>query len=364
MDQKKENISQKNSLVQHVRVSGRFLWPFFLLLAFFLAAGCKEKKPSGNMDTTRTDARKNTPSRYEEQHPMTLAIMNDPVKPLGDVDLIETLPEGTDIPEGMIFVPGGISEIGSEMGLARERPVSSKKVKGFFMDQTEVTVAQFREFVRATGYRTQSESFGNSGVLNYQSGQWELRDGAYWAYPLGKNHPQAADNEPVTHVSWNDAVAYCQWAGKRLPTEAEWEHAARNARNAPDMYTWGGNLLKDPEGRYLANTWQGNFPYQNTGHDGFLYTSPVGAFGYNTLGLADMGGNVWEWTSDWYLSYSESQQTFVPQAESEKSMRGGSFLCNPSYCHGYRVSARSGSTPETGLFHVGFRTVKDLPTKP
>ena len=268
-------------------------------------------------------------------------------------------PPGVEVPEGMVYVPGGVARIGSEDGPAHERPVFEVRVEPFFMDVHPVTVAQFRAFVEATGYVTQAERFGDAGVYDDRTGGWRLVRGAHWRRPLGPDGPPAPDDHPVTQVSWHDAVAYAQWVGKRLPTEVEWEHAARGARNAPGPYAWGTSLVTD--GRHRANTWQGPFPGPNTLEDGFLYTSPVGAFGATELGLTDMGGNVWEWTADWFRPYVDRDRPFHPDARSEKVQRGGSFLCHESYCHGYRVSARSHSTPETALFHVGFRLVKDLP---
>lgn len=273
-------------------------------------------------------------------------------------DLSSRTMPAEETPEGMIFVPGGFTEVGSVNGLPREQPVLGTKLKGFFMDKSPVTVGDFREFTEATGYTTQAEKFGDAAIFNMDMRNWELKPGAYWAYPLGPDFEPAASNHPVTQVSFNDVLAYCEWAGKRLPTEAEWEHAARNGRNSRNKYSWGESIQVN--GEYKANIWNGVFPAYNTGDDGYLFTCPVGTFGENELGLTDMAGNVWEWCSDWYLPYGQDQDSYAPDQESEKVMRGGSFMCDPNYCHGYRVSGRSGSTPETGLFHVGFRCVMDI----
>lgn len=262
-------------------------------------------------------------------------------------------------PDGMVFVPGGKTQIGSNEGLPSEQPVFTADVKPFFLDVHLVTVAQYREFVEATGYRTQAEVFGNSAVFDFDTGEWSLVDGADWRHPFGPQRPAAEDDHPVTQVSWNDAVAYCEWVGKRLPTEVEWEHAARNARNGGPRYAWGDELVID--GAYMANTWQGRFPDFNTTADGYLATNPVGAFGETPLGLTDMGGNVWEWVDDWLRPYNQRGTPFTPNKESKKVQRGGSFLCDPAVCHGYRVSGRADSTPETGLCHTGFRCARDIP---
>ncbi len=262
-------------------------------------------------------------------------------------------------PEGMVYVPGGVTHVGAEDGLPEERPVFAAEVGSFFMDRQPVTVAQFRPFVEETSYATEAERFGNAGVLDFEAGQWGLVEGATWQQPRGPDGPAALDDHPVTQVSWHDAVAFCEAAGKRLPSEVEWEHAARNARDDRRPYAWGSSLKEGAQHR--ANTWQGQFPAFNTGEDAYLYTSPVGAFGETPLGLTDMGGNVWEWTADWFRPYDRRETPFTPTAQSEKAQRGGSFLCHDSYCHGYRVSARSHATPETSLFHVGFRCAADLP---
>ncbi len=217
----------------------------------------------------------------------------------------------------------------------------------FMMDVSPVTVAQFREFVRETAYITEAERFGDGGVFDFTTGQWDLVKGASWEYPTGPEGEKAADDHPVTQVSWNDAQAYCQWAGKRLPTSEEFVLAEKNGKKKYDKtYTWGDDFVEN--GAYKANFWQGTFPVHNTVDDGFLTTSPVGYFGKNALGLTDMGGNVWQWCSD--------DSGLRP---GEKNQRGGSFLCDPGVCHGFKVGGISSSTPETSLMHVGFRCVKD-----
>ena len=319
-----------------------------------------EKKTEG-LDISRTNPIKNTPSREatsgEETNDSEQAATVSTPNSSGKV--LNTLPEGIKIPEGMVFIPGGTLDMGSEKGLPREQPVVPRSIKGFFMDVTPVTVAQFRKFVKATGYITQAESFGDAAIFDLQQQTWILKESAYWEYPRGKDNEPAPADHPVTQVSFNDAIAYCNWANKRLPTEAEWEHAARNGANSRTQYSWGEEIQNN-DGTYKANVWQGVFPAYNTGEDGFMYTSPVGYFNETKNGLKDMSGNVWEWCLDWYQSYDPNQPERVQTAEPERVMRGGSFMCHPGYCHGYRVSGRSGTTPETGLFHVGFRTVKDI----
>lgn len=236
-------------------------------------------------------------------------------------------------PEGMVYIPAGDNPAGVA-------------VDAFFMDKTLVTVAQFTAFVRATGFKTEAERLGDGGVFNLKTGQWGMVKGATYHYPQGPNAPAAKPNHPVTQVSWNDATAYCQWAKKRLPTRAEWEFAANNANPAQThRYAWGDKAVEN--GRYKANFWQGAFPQVNTNEDGYLFTSPVGAFGETALGLTDMGGNVWQWVADWH-----------PGKTAERAQCGGSFLCDPAICHGFQLGQLSSSTPETSLMHVGFRCVR------
>lgn len=222
----------------------------------------------------------------------------------------------------------------------------SDKIDAFFIDESPVTVSQFELFVKKTNYVTEAEKFGNAAVFDFKIGEWRLIAGAYWLYPRGKTEAKAISNHPVTQVSWNDAKAYCKWIGKRLLSSQEYILAASNASTLKQTYAWGNEALEN--GKWKTNTWQGSFPEINTGEDGFLYTSPVGCFGKTKLGLTDMGGNVWQWVEDW--------NNEMPK---EKSMCGGSFLCDPKVCHGFKIGAIKSSTPETSLMHVGFRCAKD-----
>jgi sulfatase modifying factor 1 len=262
-------------------------------------------------------------------------------------------------PDGMVYIEGGKATIGSDTGFPNERPEFTMKIESFFMDKNPVTVADFREFVKETGHITSAEEFGNSTVYDFDNRTWMLLDGATWEYPLGPGSGKAADDHPVTHVSWFDANAYAAWAGKRLPTEFEWEYAARKGIPKDQRYTWG-NDLKDKSG-YHANVWQGTFPGVNQGLDGFILTSPVGQFGANINGLTDMGGNVWEWCGNIYVPYENSPEKFRV-LEENKPLRGGSFMCDSSFCHGYIVSHRNYTTSESSLFHTGFRCVQEITT--
>jgi sulfatase modifying factor 1 len=254
-------------------------------------------------------------------------------------------------PSEMVWVKGGSWQT---TNLQTKEP-QTVKIRSFFIDKNLVTVAEFEEFVRETGYVTEAESFGNSGVFNFKTGAWEMVAGANFRYPQGKNGSAAIADHPVTQVSWNDAQAYAKWKNKRLPTAAEWEWAASSAGQMREKYAWGGQLVANK--RYKANVWQGQFPDVNSEADGFLITSPVGYFGANPLGLNDMGGNVWQWCVD-------DIAPTPAEAETDKAMRkvlkGGSFLCDEKVCHGYRINGLSSSTPETGIMHVGFRCAKDV----
>lgn len=257
---------------------------------------------------------------------------------------------------GMAYIEGGEIIIGADNTQPNEAPAFKTDVESFYLDVHPVTVAEFRSFIEETGYKTDAETFGDSAVLDFSTGEWILAEGATWEFPLGDGTP-ANDDHPVTHVSWNDANAYAEWAGRRLPNEVEWEYAAKNGENSGQLYSWGNKLVVD--GDYMANIWQGQFPVKNTADDGFLYTSPVGEFGETEAGLTDMGGNVWEWTSDTYALYEGNPAPFQVH-EDLKVIRGGSFLCHRNVCYSYRVSARQNNSRESSAFHLGFRTAKDM----
>lgn len=261
----------------------------------------------------------------------------------------------------MVHIPAGTFRMGTADGPSYETPVHEVHLASFLIDRTEVSVSDFARFVEATGYRTEAETIGWSGAFDAEQHRWDRVTGATWRYPEGPTRPRASEDEPVTQVSWNDANAYAQWVGKRLPTEAEWEYAARGGADAAP-YEWG-HMLR-PGGRPRANWWQGRFPDHDTGEDGFRGRAPVGRFAANGYELLDMTGNVWEWCADWYADgyYAQSPRVAPtgPASGTERVLRGGSWMCSENYCANYRPGARSHATPDTGLNHTGFRLVKDL----
>ena len=311
-------------------------------------------------------------------------------------------------PDNMVLIPGGKYFMGSDGvgAYANEQPVHQVIVDSFFMDKYEVTNYQFLQFVNETGYKTTAEkkiswndmktqlspntlkppdSLLEAGSLVFQgstypiplndeSRWWKWKKNASWKNPFGNNRSiKKMMDHPVVHISWEDAVEYSKWVGKRLPTEAEWEWAAKGGmRNA--IYPWGNESIN--KAPMKANFWQGHFPYFNAKKDGFYFTSPVGSYLPNEYGLFDMAGNVWEWCSDFYhiASYANDEKKGVcknpkgPKTSFDPSepfvikkvLRGGSFLCNDNYCSGYRITRRMGTSKDTGLSHTGFRCVKDL----
>jgi sulfatase modifying factor 1 len=311
----------------------------------------------------------------------------------------------TDAPEGMVWIPGGEFVMGtnSDLGKPEEKPAHRVRVDGYWIDATEVTNAEFAKFVEATGHKTTAEiapkleeimkqvrpgtpqpapevlvpggmvftPLDQDVSLNDHTQWWSWTPGADWKHPAGpESSIEGLENHPVVQISWDDAVAYARWAGKRLPTEAEWEFAARGGL-AEKPYAWGDEPLTPKR----ANIWQGSFPRENTKEDGFDRTAPVKSFPANGFGLYDMSGNVWEWCSDWYdrdlykkrrgLGVAVNPQgpadpvTDAQHFAPERVQRGGSFLCCDQYCTRYRPSARHGTTPDSGMSHLGFRCVKD-----
>jgi formylglycine-generating enzyme required for sulfatase activity len=295
-------------------------------------------------------------------------------------------------PEGMVWIPGGTFWMGADdASMTDARPVHEVTVDGFWMDRTEVTNRQFARFVAATGYVTVAERkpdprdfpdappeklVPGSLVFTPPAGEvalddplvwWRYVPGADWRHPEGPETSIAGqDDSPVVQVCWDDAVAYAQSAGKRLPTEAEWEYAARGSK-ARTRYVWGDELR--PGGKWQANIWQGRFPNQNTAEDGFARIAPVGTFPPNAFGLSDMAGNVWEWCADWYrpgydLSHGLNPQgpasSFDPNEPgvAKRVQRGGSFLCSDQYCTRYLPGARGKGSPDSAASHVGFRCVR------
>ncbi|MUV37279.1 Formylglycine-generating enzyme [Lentibacillus sp. JNUCC-1] len=258
-----------------------------------------------------------------------------------------------------------------------EGPIHKVKVDPFYMDIHTVTNRQFQRFIEATGYVTEAEQFGWSFVFYLFVDEadlgnvrqrvpgvpwWLVVDGATWAHPEGPHSSvEWRWDHPVVHVSWNDAQAYCQWAGLRLPTEAEWEFAARGGLKQ-NKYAWGDELT--PGGEHYCNIWQGDFPRHNTGEDGFVGTAPAKSFPENGYGLYNVAGNVWEWCSDWFATNIHKRggrdNPQGPDSGETRVMRGGSYLCHHSYCNRYRVAARTSNTPDSSTGNMGFRCVRDV----
>jgi formylglycine-generating enzyme required for sulfatase activity len=316
-----------------------------------------------------------------------------------DLDRPPALPPA----ENMVWIPGGAFLMGSNSHYAEEAPPHEVSVAGFWMDAYTVTNADFKRFVDATGHVTLAERparaedypgakpealVPSSIVFRKTSGPvdtrnpyqwWTYVPGADWRHPQGPESTlQGLRRHPVVHVAFEDAEAYAKWAGKELPTEAEWEFAARGGLGGA-QYCWGDEFK--PGGRMMANTWQGEFPWQNLLEDEYEWTAPVGSFPPNGYGLYDMAGNVWEWTTDWYQEHGKIQHACCtpdnPRGASPEDsfdprdalriprrvMKGGSFLCAPNYCHRYRPAARMAQPIDTATCHLGFRCILRPPAR-
>lgn len=343
-------------------------------------------------------------------HPEAGAVhtcMSTPTRFGAGLDTARIKPSNDKSVVGMVLIKGGEFNMGADNSQADadEYPKHRVKVSSFYIDITEVTNKEFKAFAEATGYITTAErkpdwdemkrtlppgtprppdsvlvaaslvfrqTSGPVDLHNY-SQWWSWKKGADWKHPQGPGSSIAGkDNYPVVHVSWDDAMAYCKWAGKRLPTEAEWEYAARGGL-ADNIYPWGNEHIS--KGKPHANSWEGTFPYKNTARDGYVKLAPVRSFAANSFGLYDMAGNVWEWCSDYYdadyYKQLKDQVSVDPQGPArsydpqepyaqKRSLRGGSFLCNDAYCSGYRCARRMKSSHDTSLEHTGFRCVKSI----
>ena len=363
--------------------------PFFLciVISIITLASCQEKVKNHN-------------DRMNNKNPESAMIQET-------LDLLEEPPANIETPEGMVWIPGGKFMQGAvesdDMAMSHEKPAHAVAVDGFFMDKTEVTNAEYAAFVEETGYLTVAEreidweeikkqlppgtpkphdSILQPGSLVFKktkesvpnlydySQWWKWEIGASWRHPYGPGSTiEGKENFPVVHIALEDAVAYCEWAGRRLPTEAEWEYAAR-AGQPQARFSWGND---ETVLAARANTWEGEFPTTNSREDGFEHVAPAKSYGSNPYGLYDMAGNVWEWTQDWYNVnfYQDALKNGIvknprgaetaynpnnPRVQ-EKVIKGGSFLCHASYCASFRISARMANSTDSAQEHLGFRTV-------
>jgi hypothetical protein len=380
-------------IVTHLKI-------IFIVCLLFACQSAKEKAEAAKQDSL-LHCTSNIPARYGSSQ---TALVTDSNDSRSDSALASSNPL---LHEGMVHINAQSFLMGAndKEGRVDEFPQHKVQLSDFWMDATEVTNAQFKKFVDATGYITTAEKKPDWELIKKQlppgtpkpaddvlvaaslvfvkqplgtgldnpSAWWTWKPGANWKHPKGPGSDiKGKDNYPVVQVSWDDAQAYCKWAGKQLPTEAQWECAARGGRTT--KYTWGEEEIE--KGSPKANTWQGIFPTSNTNWDHFDGLAPVKSYPPNAVGLYDMAGNVWEWCADWYredtytiqLKNNKSQlivnpagpvDSYDPQEPNapKRVVRGGSFLCNASYCKGYRVTARMKTSPDTGLEHTGFRCV-------
>jgi formylglycine-generating enzyme required for sulfatase activity len=375
-----------------------------IIILPMLLFACRQHQPvaESKLPPVHVAARKSVPLCCESNLPSRFALLRAATPAYSGIR-----PNAPKAHAGMVWIKGGAFMMGGDNSQAQEDEYPKHKVTvdGFWMDTTVVTNAQFSKFVKATGYITTAERKPDWDELKKQlppgtakpdesllvaaslvfdppkhpvdlndyTQWWAWKKGASWKHPQGPGSSiSGKENYPVVHVSWYDAVAYCKWAGKRLPTEAEWEWAARGGLQNK-IYPWGNELVD--EGKPKANTWQGHFPDYNSMKDKFYGLAPVASFAPNGYGLYDMAGNVWEWCADYYSNTyyqtinksggvknpggpAKSYDPDEPFAK-KRVIRGGSFLCNESYCTGYRVARRMKSTEDSGMEHLGFRCVAD-----
>jgi sulfatase modifying factor 1 len=362
-----------------------------ILLLVLLIFGIAQNRSSGAQNTPSQSSDPIQCDTGMSRHSLRAAAMLDP----GVATTFAKSASSHDAPADMVWIPGGRFWMGTDH-MQDAQPIHQVEVKGFWIDRTDVTNEEFARFVKATGYVTIAErpldakEFPNLAPEDLAPGSavftppaapvsldnplawWRFVRGANWRHPIGpKSNLHGKEKYPVVQVAWPDAVAYAKWAGKRLPTEAEWEFAARGGRDRQD-YPWGNEL--NPKGKWMANTFQGHFPDKNTSKDGYAGLAPVASFPANDFGLFDMSGNVWQWVSDWYRPdyYAQLGRNDVaanPQGPADsfdpaepgvkkRVQKGGSYLCTDQYCGRYIPGARGKGDPDTGTNHLGFRCVR------
>lgn len=400
-----------NSFTHQLRRKAPIALPLLVVAGFMVVQSHNQKSALAQPTPTKP-----VPSKTTSPTPASAPAPTKSSSPFGPTIESSRVPPGP-APEGMVWIPGGEFSMGSDDptplvcgghdSMPDARPVHRVFVDGFWMDATEVTNAQFEKFVNATNYRTiaeiapTKEEFPTAPPENLVAGStvftptsksvplnnhyqwWRYQQGANWRHPGGPDTDiKGKENFPVVHIAYPDAVAYCKWAGKRLPTEAEWEFASRGGHSG-DVYSWGNELR--PDGKFMANTYQGSFPAKDTGEDGFTGPAPVKQFPPNDYGLYDIAGNVWEWCSDWYRPDTYARQVVAadgpanairnPQGpdtpydpaepnEKKRVHKGGSFLCTDQYCTRYMVGTRGKGEQTTGSDHVGFRCIMPVNKSP
>jgi formylglycine-generating enzyme len=379
-------------MVREKARSSLLISPRRILVLLVCLCGIVMNRSTGTQNAAAAASSPMQCDRGMSRHSLRAAALVSAAHPLATVRSVGS----QDAPPGMVWIPDGRFWMGTNH-MEDAQPVHEVEVEGFWMDRTDVTNEEFARFVKATGYVTIAErsldpkEFPNLGPdelaagsvvftppanpisLNDPLAWWRFVRGANWRHPDGPNSDlRGKKNYPVVHIAWPDAMAYAKWAGKRLPTEAEWEFAARGGLDR-QSYVWGNELK--PAGKWKANTFQGHFPDHNTSEDGYAGVAPVASFEANGYGLYDMSGNVWQWVSDWYRPdyYAQLSREGMPVASPQgpgdsfdpqepgvrkRVQKGGSFLCTDQYCERYMPGARGKGDPETGTNHLGFRCVR------